>query len=64
MNQRRKTIKLNIRHGNRVETIRFDRYLGFQSVIGQCKHRLFKNKDGRGSKLYKLVRERDGHVWS
>lgn len=64
MNRRRKTIKLNIRHGNRVETIRFDRYLGFQDVIVHCKYELFKGVDrSRRNELYKLVRERDGHVF-
>ncbi len=37
-----KTIELNIRYENIESPMRFDRYLGFQEVIGLCKDRFLE----------------------
>ena len=60
MNERRKTIRLNIRYDGRVELMRFRRYLGMQDVTHHCAAKFFGYKR---DKNYKLVRELDGHVY-
>lgn len=63
MTQHKKTIELNILYKHTESPMRFDTYLGFQDVIGLCKQRFFGIAGSENHKLYKLVRERDGHVY-
>lgn len=63
MTQHGETIELNILYKNIESPMQFDTYLGFQDIIGHCKERFFGIAGSEKRKLYKLVREKDGHVY-